>query len=86
MTLAERFDQWAQQYEQRGKQEGLQKGRQEGQQEGEARLLLRLLTRRFGELPADTVTRIQRADLPQLEAWSDRVLDARSLAEVFQPS
>lgn len=86
MTLAERFDQWAQQYEQRGKQEGLQKGRQEGQQEGEARLLLRLLTRRFGELPVDAVTRIQRANLPQLEAWSDRVLDARSLAEVFQPS
>ncbi|AQR66337.1 transposase [Aquaspirillum sp. LM1] len=94
MTLAERFDQWAQQYEQRGKQvgwqEGLQKGqqqgRQEGRQEGEALLLLRLLTRRFGPLPADYIARIQAASSGQLEQWSDQVLDARTLAEVFDPA
>ena len=100
MTLAERFDQWAQQYEQRGKlvgwQEGLQKGQQQGRQEGrqegrlegeqtgEARLLQRLLTRRFGALPADCVTRIRTASSGQLERWSDRVLDASTLAEVFE--
>ncbi len=91
MTLAERFDQWAQQYEQRGKlvgwQEGLQKGqqqgRQEGEQTGEARLLQRLLTRRFGALPADCVARIRAASSEQLELWSDRMLDASTLAEVF---
>ena len=73
MTLAERFDQWAQQYEQRGEagrpakgSAGRPAGRPAGggQQEGEARLSLRLLTRRFGELPVDAVTRIQRANLP----------------------
>jgi len=87
MTLAERFDQWAQQYEQRGKlvgwQEGLQKGQQQGRQEGEALLLQRLLTRRFGALSADCVARIRAASSEQLERWSDRVLDARTLAEVF---
>ena len=82
MTLAERFDQWAQQYEQRGKQAG----RQEGRQEGEALLLQRLLTRRFGVLSADCVARIQAASSGQLERWSDRVLDARTLAEVFDPA
>ena len=82
MTLAERFDQWAQQYEQRGKQAGWQEGRQEG----EALLLLRLLTRRFGPLPADCVARIQAASSGQLEQWSDQVLDARTLAEVFDPA
>ena len=78
MTLAERFDQWAQQYEQRGKQAG--------RQEGEALLLQRLLTRRFGVLSADCVARIQAASSGQLERWSDRVLDARTLAEVFDPA
>jgi len=96
MTLAERFDQWAQQYEQRGKLVGWKEGRQEGRQEGrlegrlegeqtgEARLLQRLLTRRFGALPADCVARIRAASSEQLERWSDRVLDAHSLTEVFQ--
>ena len=84
MTLAERFDQWAQQYEQRGKQAGWQEGRQEGRQEGEALLLQRLLTRRFGALPADRVTQIRAASSEQLERWSDRVLDAKTLAEVFE--
>jgi predicted transposase YdaD len=88
MTLAERFDQWAQQYEQRGKlvgwQEGRQEGRLEGEQTGEARLLQRLLTRRFGALSADCVARIRTASSGQLEQWSDRVLDARTLAEVFE--
>ena len=76
MTLAERFDQWAQQYEQRGKQAG--------RQEGEALLLQRLLTRRFGALPADCVARIRAASSEQLERWSDQVLDAKTLAEVFE--
>ncbi|AQR66772.1 hypothetical protein BXU06_09105 [Aquaspirillum sp. LM1] len=92
MTLAERFDQWAQQHEQRGKlvgwkegrQEGRLEGRLEGEQTGEARLLQRLLTRRFGALPADCVARIRAASPEQLERWSDRVLDAHSLTEVFQ--
>ncbi|AQR66522.1 hypothetical protein BXU06_16800 [Aquaspirillum sp. LM1] len=74
--------------EQRGKQagwqEGLQKGQQQGRQEGEALLLQRLLTRRFGALSADCVARIRTASSGQLEQWSDRVLDARTLAEVFE--
>ena len=81
MTLAERFDQWAQKYEQRGKQEG----RQEGRQEGEALLLQRLLNRRFGTLPSDITGKIATATSAQLERWGDRVLDATSLEEVFRP-
>ena len=44
---------------------------------------MRLLTRRFGELPAALCEQIAVADLNTLERWSDLVLDARSLADVF---
>ncbi|HWP00104.1 MAG TPA: DUF4351 domain-containing protein [Methylococcus sp.] len=78
----------AQTLRQEGRQEGWQEGRQEGWQEGRqeeaARLLKRQLTRRFGTLPEEVVGKIDAADLPTLEAWLDRVLDAESLAAVFQ--
>jgi hypothetical protein len=81
MTLAEKFDQWAEQY----KREGRQEGRQEGRLEGETLLLQRLLVRRFGPLPAGVVARIAAATVEEIETWGDRVLDARTLDEVFRP-
>ena len=56
------------------------------QQKGEAKLLVRLLTRRFGELPAVVREQIAAADSDTLEQWGDLVLDARSLEEVFRPN
>lgn len=47
------------------------------------RVLIRLLTRRFGDLSEDTLARIQRADLETIERWTDQVLTARSLDDVF---
>jgi len=46
-------------------------------------VLTRQLTRRFGELPGWVEAHLSAATEAQLEAWSDAVLDARSLAEVF---
>ena len=59
--------------------EGMQKGRQEGKQD----ILLRLLTRRFGPLDATTEHRLQSASVADLERWTDNILDARTLDEVF---
>jgi predicted transposase YdaD len=73
MTLADRFETWARQHEQRGIEKG------------EALLLQRLLIRRFGPLPSERVAQISSATTAQLEHWSDRVLDAASLEEVFRP-
>jgi hypothetical protein len=73
MTLAEKFDQWAEQY------------KKDGRQEGETLLLQRLLTRRFGPLPSSVVARIAAGSVPEIETWGDRVLDAKSLDEVFRP-
>ena len=76
MTLAKRFDAWAQQHEQKGLERGIEKG--------EAMLLQGLLARRFGTLSNDVVAKIAAASSRQLELWGDRVLDAPSLDDVFQ--
>jgi len=46
-------------------------------------MLLRQLRIRFGTLPMDAVARVQAADPETLLRWSERVLDAVTLAEVF---
>ncbi|MBF0178999.1 MAG: Rpn family recombination-promoting nuclease/putative transposase [Magnetococcales bacterium] len=64
--------------------EGELQGRQAGELEGEARILIRQLQRRFGTIPGWARLRITEEGDPQtLEEWSLRVLDARSLDEVF---
>ena len=69
-----------------GRREGLREGRQEGRQEGEAYLLKRLLIRRFGNLPPVIQTRLAQASISQLDTWSERILDAATLDEVFEES
>ena len=95
MTLAERFIQWEKELGQKGYLEGMERGieqgiekgieqgLQKGIQSGEARVLERLLIQRFGALPADIHARISTAPPELLEAWSLRVLEARTLEEVL---
>ena len=52
-------------------------------QEGEASVLIRLLTRRFGPLDAASLQRLQKANSSELERWTDTILDAQTLDEVF---
>ena len=59
------------------------KGKQEGEQRGEAKMLSRQLQRRFQEVPSWASKKIAEADLPTLEEWSLRILDAESLEDVF---
>lgn len=70
-------------YLRRIREEGRQEGRQEGRREGEAEMLLRLLRIRFGTLPVDTEAHVQAADPKTLLRWSERVLTAATLDEVF---
>ena len=56
---------------------------QKGMQEGEATLLVRQLSRRFHPLPNEITERIYAADPNAIGMWADRILDARSLDEVF---
>jgi len=89
MTLAERFDLWARQHEDRGLRKGMKKGLEQGLEKGiakgEALVLQRLLTKRFGPLPADAVQAISTASTEQIGAWLDRLFEARSLDEALRP-
>jgi hypothetical protein len=61
------------------------RGEARGVIKGEAKTLLRLLTKKFGpSLPTWVSPRVQSADVHILEIWTDRILDAQSLEEVFQ--
>jgi len=75
VMLAERLEEWAHGYE--------AKGMQQGMQQGEGAFLRRLLTRRFGALPNIIETSLAEAGIDQLEIWGDRILDAKSLGDVF---
>ena len=55
----------------------------EGRQEGEAKMLTRQLTQRFGDLSSGVREKVNAASLEELELWIDRVLDARSLEDIF---
>jgi flagellar biosynthesis/type III secretory pathway protein FliH len=90
--LADRLEEWAHGYiaegELRGKKEGLQEGLQKGElnglQKGEMLALQRLLAKRFGVIPMETVTLISQAPLEDIERWFDRAIDAKLLSDVFK--
>jgi hypothetical protein len=63
--------------------EGRALGKIEGKVEGQAAICLRQLTARFGPLPESTVARVQKGSDADFDRWALRLLDARSLAEVF---
>ena len=60
-----------------------QRARDEGRVEGERAVLTRLLQRRFGALAPSLADRLDRASASDLEAWSEKVLDARTPEDVF---
>lgn len=50
---------------------------------GRAEIVIRLLTRRFGELPEDALARISTATKAELESIAERLLTATSLADAL---
>jgi predicted transposase YdaD len=78
---------FAKKYVAQGRTEGRTEGHREGRKDGERALLLRLLRARFGELPAGAVARVESAEIAVLERWGERVLSAKTLADVLdEPS
>ncbi len=54
-----------------------------GIRKGELTVLRRQLERKFGGLPGEAIERLERADVDLLLEWSDRVLTAEKLSDVF---
>ena len=75
VMLADKVEEWAKAYIAEGKQEGLQ--------QGEVLALQRLLAKRFGVIPADTIALIANAPVVDIERWFDRAIDAKQLSDVF---
>jgi hypothetical protein len=57
----------------------------QGLAEGRSTLLQRLLTRRFGPLPAEVTGRLSSATIDELDAIGERLLAAQSLEEALGP-
>jgi hypothetical protein len=66
-----------------GRKEGLKEGRKEGLKEGRQEVLVKQLGLKFGELPAWAVQRLQAADDAELARWTERILTAATLDDVF---
>jgi len=68
----------------KGLETGLEQGMKKGIRQGEAQVLLRQMTLRFGVLPQSAHEHVESADADTLLRWSERVLTASTLDEVFR--
>ena len=90
--LADTVEAWAHAYEAKGKAEGKAEGEAKGKAEGEAKgkaegemlLLQKLLTKRFGAIPAPITAQIASASLQDIERWFDQAIDANRLSDIFE--
>ena len=60
-----------------------EKLRKEGRRQHGIETVLRLLARRFGAVPETIVHRVHEAMPEELDRWTDRILDAKVLDDVF---
>lgn len=58
-------------------------GEAAGKAEGKAEVVLKLLFLKFGELDAETRSRVSSGSVDDLDRWAERVLTATTLAEIF---
>jgi hypothetical protein len=67
-----------------GRKKGFEEGTELGRREGAATLLERQLEHRFGPLSNTTRNKLTKADIDQLAAWSETLMEAQSLRQVFR--
>jgi len=66
-----------------GIEKGIEKGTDDGRRQQALDTLRRLLTRRFGELPPAILSRTATASLGELVTWTERLLSASGIDDVF---
>jgi flagellar biosynthesis/type III secretory pathway protein FliH len=84
---AETMKSFSERFREEGIQQGMRLGEQQGVKQGvrmgEATALLRVMRRKFGELPEPARQRIESADPDTLLEWLDRTVTAASIDEVI---
>ncbi|HUQ90622.1 MAG TPA: DUF4351 domain-containing protein, partial [Bryobacteraceae bacterium] len=87
-VLREMFLQWEQRGREQGMSEGEAKGKADGKAEGRreeaVRLLTKMLDRRFGPLPLWASTKVERAELRDIEAWLLKLMESSSLEDTLR--
>lgn len=68
----------------KGLEQGLERGLEQGRKQGAVALLERQLAQRFGPLPKTVQRKLAKASLAQVEAWSDLLLEASTMKQVFE--
>jgi predicted transposase/invertase (TIGR01784 family) len=63
-------------------EKGKQIGRQEGRQEGESALIMRQLKKRFGEIPTEISSKIEKLTIEELESLGEDFLDFNSMDDL----
>ena len=81
--LAERVKEWTKEWKEEGLKQGIEQGMQQGMQQGTRQVLIRQLSKKFGSLSPDLEFRLQQASEEELLEWSERILTADSLADIF---
>jgi len=63
-------------------QEALAEGESKGEVQGEIKLAIRLLNRRFGEIPQNLTARIRELPVEEIESLGEALLDFQSLSDL----
>ena len=69
-------------HEKRGIAKGKREGLVEGKREGEADIVIRLLSRKVGQLPDELEARIRKLSNVKVESLADNLFDLSSLADL----
>jgi len=79
MGLRTRIEEWQESW----LKSGIEQGIEQGEQKGERIMLIKIAQHRFGTLPPQFLEKIEQATNEQLEQWGIKIIDAKSLDEIF---
>ena len=77
-----RIDYAREQGRKQGKEEGKEEGKKEGERKGRLSMVMRLLKKRFGEIPSATSSQVENLTIEDLEGFAEDIFDFDSLEDI----
>jgi hypothetical protein len=78
MVLSQAYLEW----EQKTIQKGLEQGLEQGSQQEARSLILKLLTKKLGDIPAETKSQVNSLSVTQLEGLAEDLFDFSTIADL----